>query len=114
LLAQDVTEQRRALQRLRTQQAVTRALAESSTLSEASPKLFHAICENLGCDWGELWRVDPAAQGLRCSQVWHPKGRRLPAMQRLIRNAIFTRGQGIAGTVWAQNKPMWIADITQH
>ncbi len=79
LLAQDVTEQRRALQRLRTQQDITRVLAESSTLAEAGPKLFHAICENFGCDWGELWRVDPAAQGLRCTQIWHPQN---PAVTR--------------------------------
>jgi PAS domain S-box-containing protein len=114
LLAQDVTEQRRALQRLRAQQDITRALAESSTLAEAGPKLFHAICENLGCDWGELWRVDPTSQGLRCTQIWHPQGRPLPGMQRTIRNTIFARGKEIAGTVWARNKPIWIADIAQH
>jgi PAS domain S-box-containing protein len=114
LLAQDVTEQRRAMQRLRAQQDITHALAESSTLAEASPKVFHAICENLGCDWGELWRVDPTAQGLRCTQTWHPKDNPLPAMQRSVRNAVFCRGEGIAGTVWARNKPVWISRITQH
>jgi signal transduction histidine kinase len=114
LLAQDVTEQRRAMQRLRAQQDITHALAESSTLAEASPKVFHAICENLGCDWGELWRVDPTSHGLRCSQIWHPKDRPLPAMQRSVRNAILGRGEGIAGTVWARNKPVWISRITQH
>jgi PAS domain S-box-containing protein len=114
LLAQDVTQQRRAMQRLRAQQDITHALAESSTLAEASPKVFHAICENLGCDWGELWRVDPTSHGMRCTQTWHPKDRPLPAMQRSVRNAIFARGEGIAGAVWARNKPVWISRITQH
>src|SRR5580693_4461635 len=44
LLAQDVTETRRAQQRLRAQQAATHALAESYTLAEAGPKIFRAIC----------------------------------------------------------------------
>src|SRR5882724_9195431 len=40
LSAQDITEKRRAEQRLRAQHATTRALAESSTLAEASPMVF--------------------------------------------------------------------------
>ena len=114
LLAQDVTEARRAMQRLQTQQDITRALSESSTLAEASPKVFHAICENLGCDWGEMWRVDPATQSLRCTQTWHPQDRPMTAMQRSVRNVIFARGEGIVGTVWTRNKPVWIADIARH
>src|SRR5690242_8714722 len=56
----------------RAQHAVTRALAESSTVAEASPKIFRALCETLGCDWGELWRVDTSENLLRCAQIWHP------------------------------------------
>src|ERR1043166_3644193 len=82
VLAQDVTERRRADQRLQAQHATTQALAESSTLAEASPKIFQAICENLGCDWGELWRVDPAAQVLRCTQTWQGGEPPLPGRER--------------------------------
>jgi len=114
LSVQDVTEKRRREQRLRAQQATTHALAEFSTLAEASPEIFRAICQNLGCDWGELWRVDPVAHVLRCTQVWHPESRPLPAMRRAVRNAAYSRGQGIPGRVWARNKPLWIADVTRH
>jgi PAS domain S-box-containing protein len=72
LMTEDVTQKRRAEQRMRAQQAVTRALAESSTLAEASPRIFQAIYENLSGDWGELWRVDTAANVVRCVEVWHP------------------------------------------
>jgi PAS domain S-box-containing protein len=114
LLTQDVTAKRRAEQLVRAHQATARALTESSTLAEASPKIFHAICENLGCDWGELWRVDPSAQVLRCMQVWHPKGTPQPEIERLARNTIQVRGEGIPGMVWARNKPVWIADVGQY
>jgi PAS domain S-box-containing protein len=112
LLVQDVTERERVARRLRAQQATTRALAESSTLAEASPKIFRAICENLGCDWGELWRVDPIAQVLRCTQVWHPHNQPLPRMERAAHRAACARGEGIAGLVWARNRPIWIADLS--
>jgi signal transduction histidine kinase len=114
LLAQDVTERERIARRMRAQQATTRALAESSTLAEASPKIFHAICENLGCDWGELWRLDPVAQVMRCTQVWHPYDGRLPRMERATHRAVRARGEGIAGMVWARNRTIWIADLSQE
>ncbi len=114
LLAQDVTEKRRAQQRLRAHQATTHALAESYTLAEAGPKIFRAICENLGCDWGELWSVDPAAQVLRCAQTWYPESQRLSHLERVMRDSHFPRGEGIPGTVWARNKPFWVADISQQ
>jgi signal transduction histidine kinase len=103
-----------AEQRLRTYQAITRALAESSTLAEASPKIFHAICENLGCDWGELWRMDSAEQVMRCTQVWHPETQPLPAAKRVTLHKVSPRGEGLPGLVWARNKTVWIADIARH
>ena len=114
LLAQDVTEKRRAQQRLRAHQATTHALAESYTLAEAGPKIFRAICENLGGDWGELWTVDPTANVLRCAQTWHPASQELPRVERATREVGFARGEGIPGSVWERNKPLWIADISQQ
>lgn len=114
LLAQDVTETRRAQQRLRAQQATTHALAESYTLAEAGPKIFRAICENLGGDWGELWGVDPVANVLRCTQTWHPGSQRLPRVERATRDMGFARGEGIPGSVWARNQPVWIQDVSQE
>jgi signal transduction histidine kinase len=95
----------------RAQHAVTRALAESSTVAEASPKIFRALCETLGCDWGELWRAVPSANVLRCTQTWQPGFQGLPEIEGVMRRAVFARGEGIAGTVWARNKPLWVTDV---
>ena len=114
LLAQDVTEKRRAEQRLRAQQATTHALAEFSTLAEAGPEIFRAICENLGADWGELWRVDPTGHVLWCTQIWRPETPAVRVPHRAVRAAVFARGQGIPGRVWARNKPLWVADVARH
>jgi len=61
-----------AVRRLHAQYAVTRVLAESTSLREATPKVLRAICETLGWEHGALWRVDAAAEVLRCVALWSP------------------------------------------
>lgn len=95
----------------RAQHAVTRALAESSTVAEASPKIFRALCETLGCDWGELWRMIPSANVLRCIRTWHPGS---PEIEAAARRAVLARGEGIPGAVWARNKPLWVTDVRRQ
>jgi PAS domain S-box-containing protein len=113
LMAQDVTQKRRAEQRVRIQQAVTRALAEYSTVVEASAPIFQAVCHELGCDWGELWRVDPSVQLLRCIKLWHPGPAPMALLERKIRGLTFGCGEGIAGMVWSRNRPIWLTNLTR-
>ena len=44
---QDITERKRAEQRLVAQHTVTQMLAEATTLEEATPKILQAVCECL-------------------------------------------------------------------
>src|SRR5438132_9086015 len=56
--------------RLEAQVAVLRALAESATLAEATPRLLEAIGAGLGWEEGAVWRVDRRANVLRCVETW--------------------------------------------
>jgi DNA-binding NtrC family response regulator len=56
-------ERKRLERRLAAQHAVTRVLAESATLSEATPRILQAICESLEWEMGALWKVDAQANG---------------------------------------------------
>ena len=110
VLAQDITHRKQTEQRLLAHHATTQALAESVTVAEASPKILRAICESLGCDRGELWRVNQDSSALRCAQVWAPASElELPTHRRTL-----ARGEGIPGMVWLKNKPLWIKDIAQE
>ena len=108
----DITDRRRAERRLVSQYAVTRVLAEAKTLEEAVPKIIQAIGESLEWDLGLFWRVDKAAGVLRCLDQWKaPTVQADPfAMDNWQR--VFTRGEGLPGSIWASGKSAWVADVT--
>ena len=72
-LRKEILERTRAEQRLSVQYAVTRALAESDTLTHATPHLLQAIGDGMEWEWGALWIVDREAGLLRCQSIWHTR-----------------------------------------
>ena len=63
-IVRDIAPRKETDRRLAAQFAVTRALAESSSLSEATPKLLQYICEAVGFELGELWCVNAESNTL--------------------------------------------------
>jgi PAS domain S-box-containing protein len=109
----DVTERKRAEQRLLVQYRVTRILAEAATLDEATPKILQAMCECLGWDSGSLWRIDGEAGVLRHAARWHVPSAIAPQFDAAIKLSTFGPGSGIPGRVWASRAPLFIPDIAQ-
>lgn len=109
----DITERKRAEQRLATQYAVTRILAESTTLGNALPKILRAICENLEWKVGALWRIDHQANVLRCEDVWHIPSAKVTEFEAITREITFPPGVGLPGRVWVSGEPAWIPDVVQ-
>jgi PAS domain S-box-containing protein len=107
----DITELKRAERRLAEQYAVTRVLAESATLSEATPKILQVTCESLGWDMGALWRVDPNTSVLRCVAVWHQPSVEIAEFEQVTRDKAFPRGTGLPGKIWEEAQPVWIANL---
>src|SRR5262245_7508818 len=101
-------ERRRAERRLGVQYTASRVLAESPQLADAVPKVLEAVCESLGWEVGAMWRVDPEAGVLRCSDVWHAPPSPAQVLAVLSRRATFTPGIGLPGRVWASGQPAWI------
>ena len=102
-----------AVRRLHAQYAVTHALAESTSLREAAPKVLRAICETLGWEHGALWRKDAAAELLRCVDLCSPLQASFPEFAAISRRTTFARGVGLPGRVWASGKPAWIPDVVK-
>ncbi len=109
----DVTASVRASRRREAQYAVTRVLAESATLGEATPKILQAICESVDWEVGALWDVNRQVNVLQCVDVWHRAGLDFAEFEALTQQLAFAPGIGLPGRVWASGVPAWIADVLQ-
>jgi signal transduction histidine kinase len=110
---QDITERKRAEQRLVAQHTVTQVLAEAATLEEATTKILQAVCECLVWDVGALWSLDKEAGVLRCVEVWHKESIEIPEFEATSRATTFIPGIGLPGRVWFSREPMYIPDVAR-
>jgi len=113
VILRDITDRKRAEQRLVAQHTVTQMLAEAATLEEATPKILQAVCECLVWDLGELWRIDRAAGVLRCVEVWHKESIEAPQFEASSHDRTFMPGIGLPGRIWSSREPAYIPDVVQ-
>src|SRR2546427_241206 len=97
--------------RLAAQFAVTRALAESSTLSEATPKLLQYICEAVGFELGELWCVNAESNTLHIEGSWHLPAYEVEEFEKAGRKTILFPGIDLVGRVLQSGQPEWIDNV---
>jgi PAS domain S-box-containing protein len=107
----NVTERKRAERRLVAQYAVTRVLAESATLREATRQILQVVCEAIGWEVGVLWRVEHKEGVLRCVDQWQRPGEDFTAFAAATQSLALAPGVGLPGRVWADRGPVWVADI---
>ena len=113
-LWKEVQERKRVEQRLSTEHAVTEALAESRTLTEAMPHVLQAIAEGMDWAWGAFWIVDREADLLRCQGIWHEPDVLAAEFDETCGETTFTRGRSVLGQVWQSGEACWIADATEY
>jgi PAS domain S-box-containing protein len=108
----DITERREAERRISGHLAVTRILAESSTVADATTRVLRIICEAFGWELGAIWTLDSGADVLRCQKVWREPSAGAGSFETVCYENTFSRGVGLPGRVWASLKPAWIPDVT--
>jgi PAS domain S-box-containing protein len=109
--AHDITNRKRVEARRAAGYAVTRVLAEATTLEAAAPQILQAVGASLDWEAGAIWRVDEEAAHLRCVEVWHTSQLNAPQFEHITRTASFPFGLGLPGRVWAEAKPLWVLDV---
>jgi len=107
----DVSLRRDTDRRLAAQFAVTRALAESSSLSEATPKLLQYICEAVGWEVGELWYVNSDSNTLHIEGSWHVPSYEIDEFEKASRKTILFPGIDLVGRVLSSGQPAWIDNV---
>jgi PAS domain S-box-containing protein len=110
VIGRDITTRKRSERRLAAVHAVTSALARSTSLEEAAALVLQTVGKTLRCDLGVLWKVDAAADVLRCAGVWHLPGVDGTAFGRFSPQIAFARGEGLPGRAWCGGEPAWVPD----
>jgi len=106
-------ERRRSEGQLKTQHVITLILATAPSFEEAAQAIVRALLENLGMDFGALWMVcprqllKPAALHLRAPSP------RLNVFLEASRGLTLAPGASLAGRVWQQRRPAWVADLAE-
>jgi two-component system cell cycle sensor histidine kinase/response regulator CckA len=108
----DISDRKLAEQRRAAQYAVTRILAEATTLVEAGSAILRTIAESFDWQAGVLWIIDPDGAALRCLEMWHSSDMELGEFARATRAMTFARGVGFPGQVWASDGPIWHRDVS--
>jgi PAS domain S-box-containing protein len=108
----DISDRKLVEQRRTAQYAVTRILAEATTLAEAGSSILRAIAESLDWQAGVLWNLDREHGVLRCLEMWHSADVDLGEFARVTRETAFAAGVGLPGQVWASAGPIWHRDVT--
>ena len=112
-LTNDIAVRKQAEKRLSAQYYVTKVLAESTSIQEASSKILQSICMALEWDLGEIWKLDQQDDVLRCTEIWHIPSIEVPEFKRVTKQISFARGIGLPGRVLKNEQPAWIADVVQ-
>jgi PAS domain S-box-containing protein len=92
--------------------AVANVLAETTTLTEATPKLLEAIGSLLGWEAGDIWETSPDRGTVRCLATWQIPSEHAEDFERLSSELEFAVGVGLPGRVWGSGEPTWVADVS--
>ena len=110
-IIRDIAQRKDSDRRLAAQFAVTRALAESSSLPEATPKLLQYICEAVGWEVGELWYVNADSNTLHIEGSWHVPSYEVEEFEKASRKTILFPGIDLVGRVLSSGQPAWIDNV---
>jgi len=107
----DVTERKETERRLSVQYALSRVLAEASSVEDATPQLIEAVAGALAWELGNLWQVDEEAGVLRYAGGWCSRASHARGFLTHCREFLFRPGVGLPGRVWQSGAPAWIPDV---
>lgn len=107
----DISDRKLVERRLATKDAVTRALAESSTLELAAARILAAICENWHWQVGVLWHADETGSVLRCLQVHQVPTLQASAFVEWCTSRTLSLDGDLVSNVWRSGEPASLSDL---
>jgi PAS domain S-box-containing protein len=108
----DITPRKEAEKRLQAEFSVTRVFAESGPIEALVPRLLQALCESLGWELGEFWRVEDDT--LRWDASWHVPALDPGTFDAVSRDIAFPAGVGLPGRVWTAGRALRVEDVQRE
>jgi PAS domain S-box-containing protein len=109
----DISDRRRSEQYFQAQHAVTRALADATTVAEVMPRVLEELGRSMDWELGEFWAVDEPERVLRRGETWYAPAIDAAEFDEVSGRLTFERGAGLPGRVWSSGAPIHIADIVE-
>jgi diguanylate cyclase (GGDEF)-like protein/PAS domain S-box-containing protein len=101
-------------QRLAIEHGATQALAQSSSIAEAAPRIIRTVCETLQWACGSRW-APTKESAMLCADTWGVPSAKVEAFLAATRQTRHSQGAGgLVRRAWRDGKPVWIPDVTRE
>ncbi len=108
----DINERKKNERFLKIQYDISKTLAESGSLEEASKKLLKNICSDIGWNFGILWLADEKNEYLKPDYFWSEDDEYTKENSELYNESMrFSKGMDFTGTIFKEGKSMWTKDL---
>jgi PAS domain S-box-containing protein len=98
-------------ERLASNLAITRILAEAPALEDASKRILQTVSDSLRWELGAFWIPDHEANVLRNFMVWRKPDSKAVGFEEVCYERTFAKGVGLPGRIWESKAPFWISDV---
>ncbi len=108
----DISERKRAEEEIRLLQTIAISIGEAESLDAAYAFVLQKICDAAGWDMGEVWIPSRDSQQMNCHPVWYSRVSGLEEFRQASQSHVFAPGEGLPGSVWQTQQPLWIPDVS--
>lgn len=110
----DITVRKEWELRSRLSYSVTRVLAEITDPAGAVVQILKAVCAEMSCQFGAIWRINEATGELFCQNYWSDPSINGSSFMAETQTLRFLRGRGLPGTVWERNTAVCLPDLVSE
>lgn len=89
----------------------TAILRSSPSLSVSLPRMLESICETIGWDIAEMWRLDRDAMVVNCEALWHRPSIDAEQFKEITLAARIPLDATMPGRVVTTGQGVWITDV---
>ena len=110
----DINERKKNERFLKIQYDISKTLAESRSLEEASKKLLKNICGDIEWNFGILWLADEKNEYIKPDYFWSEDDNYTKEYSDLYNESMrFSKGMDFTGTIFKEGKSMWTKDLSK-